>query len=95
MNDNKNWALHNSYLTLPKCFYERIEPIPVSDPTLIYFNENLAKKLNLEFLCYDKSLITNYFSGNKLPDNVNLYHKPMLDINLEILLCWVMEGLYY
>ena len=69
MNDNKNLALHNSYLTLPKCFYERIEPTPVSDPTLIYFNENLAKKLNLEFLCYDKSLITNYFSGNKLPDN--------------------------
>ena len=42
MNDNKNWALHNSYLTLPKCFYERIEPTPVSD-LLIYFNENLAK----------------------------------------------------
>ena len=69
MNDNKNLNLHNSYLTLPKCFYERIEPTPVSDPKLIYFNENLAKELNLEFLCHDKSLITNYFSGNKLPDN--------------------------
>ena len=69
MNDNKNLNLNNSYLTLPKCFYERIEPTPVSDPKLIYFNENLAKELNLEFLCHDKSLITNYFSGNKLPDN--------------------------
>jgi len=69
MNDNKNLKLHSSYLTLPKCFYERIEPTPVSDPKLIYFNENLAKELNLEFLCYNKSLITNYFSGNKLPDN--------------------------
>ncbi len=69
MNNNKNLNLYNSYSTLPKCFYERIKPTPVIDPKLIYFNQNLAKELNLEFLCFDKSIITNFLSGNKLPDD--------------------------
>ena len=67
--NNKKWSLQNSYLKLPNCFYERIEPSLVQNPKLIYFNKNLAKKLNLEFLNDNLPLITNYFSGNKLPKN--------------------------
>ena len=67
--NNKNWSLENSYLKLPNCFYERINPSLAQDPKLIYFNKSLAKKLNLDFLNHDLSLITNYFSGNKLPQN--------------------------
>ena len=68
-NNDKNWSLQNSYLELPDCFYERIEPTLVQNPKIIYFNKDLAKNLNLEFLNHDLSLITNYFSGNKLPYN--------------------------
>ena len=67
--NNKKWTLQNSYLNLPNCFYERIEPTLVQDPKIICFNKNLAENLNLEFLSQDLSLITNYFSGNKLPNN--------------------------
>ena len=66
---NKKWSIHNSYLELPDCFYEKIKPSFVQNPKLIYFNNNLAKQLNLEFLNHDISLITNYLSGNELPDN--------------------------
>ena len=68
-NNYENWNLQNSYLELPDCFYERIEPTLVQNPKIIYFNKELAKNLNLEFLNHDLSLITNYFSGNKLPKN--------------------------
>ena len=66
---NKKWSIHNSYLELPDCFYEKIKPSFVQNPKLIYFNNNLAKQLNLEFLNHDISLITNYLSGNELPDH--------------------------
>ncbi len=68
-NNNKKWSLENTYLNLPDCFYEKIKPRFVQNPKIIYYNKNLAKNLNLEFLNNDTSLITNYFSGNKLPEN--------------------------
>ena len=57
--NNKKWTLQNSYLNLPNCFYERIEPTLVQDPKIIYFNKNLAENLNLEFLSQDLFII-NY-----------------------------------
>ena len=66
---NKKWNLQNSYVSLPNSFYELIEPVSVLNPKLIYFNNNLAEQLGLDFLSYDLSLATNYFSGNKLPEN--------------------------
>ena len=66
---NKKWNLDNSYLELPDCFYEKIKPSLVQNPKLIYFNNKLAKQLNLEFLNNDISLSASYLSGNKLPDN--------------------------
>ena len=67
--NNKKWSLNNSYLDLPNCFYEKIKPSLVKNPKLIYFNKKLAKYLNLDFLNDDVSLIIDYLSGNKLPDN--------------------------
>ena len=68
-NKNRKWNLQNSYVNLPKSFYDLIEPVSVIKPKLIYFNNNLAKELGLDFLSYDLSLATNYFSGNKIPEN--------------------------
>ena len=65
----KKLNLQNSYLQLPNCFYEKINPSSVENPKLVYFNKKLAKHLNLDFLNDSKSLVTNYFSGNILPNN--------------------------
>ena len=69
INKNRKWNLQNSYVSLPNSFYELIEPISVLNPKLIYFNNNLAEDLGLDFLSFDLSFATNYFSGNKLPEN--------------------------
>ena len=66
---DRNWNLQSSYLALPDCFYEKIRPSTVNNPKLTFFNKELAKKLNLNFLNADKSLTTNYLSGNILPKN--------------------------
>ena len=68
-NNKKKWSLENTYLSLPDCFYEKIKPRLVQNPKIICYNKNLAKNLSLEFLNNDTSLIANYFSGNKLPEN--------------------------
>lgn len=69
MKKNKKWVLKNSYLQLPNCFYKKTKPSLVQNPKLVYFNNSLAKYLNLEFLNDDISLISSYFSGNKIPSN--------------------------
>ena len=70
MKTNKSkWRVKNTYSSLPNCFYQNIKPTLVQNPEIIYFNKSLAKKLNLDFLNDNISLITNYFSGNKLPEN--------------------------
>ncbi len=68
---HKKWTLQNSYLELPDCFYKRIRPALVQNPTLILLNKDLAKKLNIDFLNDDISLTANYLSGNILPGNSN------------------------
>ena len=67
--NNRKWNIENTYSNLPDCFYKYIKPTLVQNPKIIYFNEHLAKKLNLGFLNNNSSLIANYFSGNKLPEN--------------------------
>ena len=70
INDNiKDWKLQNSYLELPDCFFEKIEPTVVKKPKLIYFNKCLAKNLNLNFLNENHSKVIDFLSGNKIPLN--------------------------
>ena len=68
-NNIKSWKLKNSYLKLPDCFYERVEPTLVKKPKLIYFNKSLAKNLNLNFFNHNHLKIVDFLSGNKLPFN--------------------------
>ena len=37
----------NSYSKLPDIFFERINPVAVKEPSLIQFNEPLAKEIGL------------------------------------------------
>lgn len=59
------WNFQNTYIQLPEVFFERVNPTPVQNPTLIKFNLRLATELGL-----DASALKNepaLFSGNQLP----------------------------
>lgn len=56
--------LSNSYIGLPEEFYQLIEPTPVENPSLVVFNDDLARSLNISL---KEEEILNYFSGNKVP----------------------------
>ena len=62
------WHFDNTYSRLSKNFKEEIKPIPVKDPELVIFNENLAKELDLNFSNIPKKELAKIFSGNVLPE---------------------------
>ena len=55
----------NSYQTLPQDFFERINPVPVKDPQLIIFNNDLGRSLGIDQKINKKEL-ANIFSGNEI-----------------------------
>ena len=59
----------NSYLNLPEIIYSKIKPQPVSNPTMVLFNYELAKKLNLDFSKIPSEFKSKIFSGNLIPNN--------------------------
>ena len=59
--------LSNSYQTLGESFSQRILPTPVAQPSLLLWNEPLAKTLTIPLTKdNDAELIAQYFSGNRL-----------------------------
>ena len=56
--------ISNSYLKLPEEFYEKRDPTPVSSPSIIVLNQELAKDLKIKL---DERECVDFFSGNKLP----------------------------
>jgi len=56
----------NSYQNLPQEFFERINPVPVKDPKVIIFNNDLGKSLGIDPKMSRKDL-AKIFSGNELP----------------------------
>ncbi len=62
-----NILFDNSYATLPKGFYTRLNPDPVKSPELISFNKPLAEALGFTDLSDDPETLARLFSGNKIP----------------------------
>lgn len=65
---SKNWNFDNTYIKLPKDFYDKKVPEKVSRPHLIYFNAKFAKELGLNYSQKDEKEIAEVFSGNKIVD---------------------------
>lgn len=68
MNNDKNqfgWNFDNTYSRLSDAFFEKVNPTPVSKPTMVIFNEEVARNLglNAEMLSAQGQ---NFFSGNQL-----------------------------
>lgn len=67
----QNPALDNSYARLPERFYVRSQPAAVPAPSLLAWNEALARDLGLDGLAGDAHELAQLFSGNKLPEGAD------------------------
>lgn len=62
----------NTYNQLGDAFYQRVLPTPVAEPQLLFWNEQLAKRLDIRAAPGDDpDLLANYFSGNQLPEGAD------------------------
>jgi uncharacterized protein YdiU (UPF0061 family) len=62
------WNFDNSYARLPEAFYVRLNPVPVSKPTLVVFNAALAQVLGLNADALKVEAGAAVFSGNRIPE---------------------------
>tara|TARA_B110000438_G_scaffold243238_1_gene243192 strand:- start:5292 stop:6743 length:1452 start_codon:yes stop_codon:yes gene_type:complete len=61
------WHFDNTYSRLPEIFLSKTLPTPVKSPDLIILNNNLSKKLGLDFSKTNEKDLSQLFSGNLLP----------------------------
>lgn len=64
----KHISLSNRFLKLGNKFYNKSSPVPVTAPTLIIFNEDLASTMGLSSAGFYSSDAALFFSGNQLFD---------------------------
>ena len=60
-------TFNNRYVKLGKDFYVKSKPVPVANPELIKFNDDLAKSLGLSATELDSAEGAAIFSGNHIP----------------------------
>ena len=85
------WHFDNTYSRLPDSFISTTNPIPVKSPELLILNDNLAKKIGLDFSLIDKKDLSNLFSGNILPKGSKSISQAYAGHQFGYLLCLVME----
>ncbi len=58
------WNLDNSYARLPKTFFTKLDPNPVSSPKLVILNEALAQTMGLDAQALRSEDSVDVFAGN-------------------------------
>ncbi len=71
MNDHPVFDFDNSYAKLPDTFYTRQQPTAVSSPSLIKFNDELAKLLKLDAAAMQSDSGLSMLAGNTIPDGAD------------------------
>jgi serine/tyrosine/threonine adenylyltransferase len=66
-----NWIFDNSYTRLPELFFSKVNPTPVSSPTLVIFNDSLAASLGLTTQELKNNAGVEVFAGNKIPEGAS------------------------
>ena len=61
------WHFDNSYSRLPEFFYARLNPTPVSSPSIAVFNNALATSLGLNAEALSSDSGVAFLSGNAIP----------------------------
>ncbi len=59
----------NTYVNLPKNFYQKIKPVPVKKPHLLKLNHELSNYFNLDISSLTSNSGISILSGNKVPNN--------------------------
>ena len=62
------WNFDNSYARLPKSFFTRLNPTPVSSPKLIILNDPLAASLGLNVEALQSEDGVAVLAGNRIPE---------------------------
>lgn len=65
------WNLENSYASLPKTFFTKLNPTPVASPKLIVLNHSLATSLGMNLQVLESEEGTNVFAGNHIPEGAS------------------------
>ena len=61
------WNFNNSYAQLSEKLFAKQLPAAVPNPKMVYFNDELAKTLGLDFSTVSENDKAQLFSGNLLP----------------------------
>ena len=69
--ENGGFTFDNSYARLPERFFQRILPVPVEMPSLIYLNNSLLKELGLNPDFFHGTAGSAIFSGNLIPSGAD------------------------
>ncbi|WP_127505589.1 protein adenylyltransferase SelO [Paenibacillus humicus] len=62
------WNFDNSYARLPELFFTRLDPKPVSSPSLIVLNERLAAAMGLDPEALRGGRGAEFLAGNAVPE---------------------------
>lgn len=65
---NAGWDFDNSYARLPDVFYSKMTLNPVSSPSLVKLNHDLAKELGLNSEQLQRPEVIQVLSGNEIPE---------------------------
>ncbi len=65
------WTFDNSYSKLPESFISKTSPTTVKSPRIKILNDELVKKLDLNFSEINNEDLSKLFSGNLLPNGSN------------------------
>jgi uncharacterized protein YdiU (UPF0061 family) len=60
------WRFDNSYARLPDAFHTRVNPTPVAEPRLVFFNRPLARSLGLDPAAFTGPDAAALFTGNQI-----------------------------
>jgi serine/tyrosine/threonine adenylyltransferase len=64
---NYGFNFQNTYAKLDKRLFSSLDPVSVKKPSVVLWNEKLAKELGLEFSDGSNKELAEIFSGNRLP----------------------------
>ena len=64
------FRLESTYAELPPVFFNKLSPTPVSQPSLVIFNDKLTDEMGLNLSTMDEKDRIKFLSGNLIPDGV-------------------------
>ena len=65
------FRFYNTFVELPECFYEKVLPEPLLNPSLVSMNKSLLEELNISDCEKNRDELTKITAGLNLPEEAN------------------------